>query len=418
MSIFGKASITKVYNKIIKKSIRQPNRFDLFLLFTIIIIIVTPIIINLSFKKDSPSNQVNLYLSVYFEELFGNELTEKLFLEFEEKNPGIKIRLTEDFDETDIFFFNEGDFNSFISTEILLELNSFTNYDSGTRQMAIPLVSFMNMLFYNIDILTRAGFNSPPKTRDEFLAYARAVYRGDFGAYGAAVSLSRNDNQALSRDVFSWILAGGINFWSDPEKPSINTRILINDFNFLNTLNRDGLLASNIFTTTGEQRLEQFAQGRVAMMVASTQVIPYLRNRMGDEAFGITTVPFSPTGSRYSIDISALYTGININSEYPDEAWLFLEFLAQNSSLFCEELKAIPGMVANITPVEYVMEDFFYSKAWDIFESSLIVDNFSGKPNAREYENIFLEEFQIFFESNRTAQDTLNTIQRRWDAVE
>jgi len=407
-----------MYIKNIKKSIHLPERIDLFLLIAVLFLIIVPLIINLSFKRITPSNQVNLYLSSYFEDVFGKDLTGKLLQSFEEKNPGIKVRLAGDDTEiTDILFFNEGDFNTLISAQSLGELNSFTNFDSGKRQMAIPLVSFMNMLFYNIDILTLAGFNSPPKNREEFLAYSRAVFRGNFGVDAAAMSLSRADGQALSRDIFSWIFANGGSLWSENDKPVLNNRTFVNDINYLNTFNREGLFTLNIFDSTGAQRLEQFAAGKLAMMVASTQVIPYLRDRMGDEAFGITTIPYTPIGGRYSIDINALYAGINAQSIHPDEAWLFLVHLTENSPFLCAELKAIPGLVTNITPGDYVMEDPFYSKAWDIFESSQIVEGFSGKTGALEYESIFLYELQLFFESNRSALDTFNTIQRRWDAL-
>jgi multiple sugar transport system substrate-binding protein len=282
------------------------------------------------------------------------------------------------------------------------------------------------LLFYNIDILTATGFNSPPKTRDEFLAYSSAVLRRSQQQHpclatnlsGAALSLSRKDRQALSRDIFSWIWAGGASFWSDGDKPTLDTRTLINDFTFLGTLNRDGLLSPGIFETTGQQRIEQFVQGRVAMMIASSQIIPYLRERMGDDSFGITTIPYSAAGGSYHVGLSAFYAGINVNSAYLDEAWRFLMFLTEKSAFFCAELKAIPGIVSNIVPGDYVTGDFFYSKAWDIFESSRIAEGFSGKPNAEEYENAFWDELQIFFETNRTAPQTVTAIQLRWAAIE
>jgi ABC-type glycerol-3-phosphate transport system substrate-binding protein len=154
------------------------------------------------------------------------------------------------------------------------------------------------------------------------------------------------------------------------------------------------------------------------MMVASTQIIPYLRERMGDSAFGITTIPDQGTGGVYSINISSIYAGINPNSEHPEEALNFLEFLAEKNPLFCYELKAVPGAVSNLIPGDYIIDDPFYSKAWDIFESARIVEGFSGKSGAQEYENAFLEELRIFFETDRTAQQTITAIIQRWSEIE
>jgi multiple sugar transport system substrate-binding protein len=382
-----------------------------------LIFIITPIIINMSFRARAADGQVILYLSPHCEELLGKEMTEKLISEFEGKNPGIRIIPANDAFEPDILIFDDGHFSALAAADALLELNSFTNYDSGSRQMAIPLVSFMDLLFYNINILSAAGLDRPPKTREEFITHARAVSRGNLGASAAAVSLSPNDRQSLSRDIFSWIWAGGNNFLSENAKPSINTRFIVNDIAFLGTLSREGLFAPDIFTTTGNQRLEEFAQGRVAMMIAPTRVIPYLRQRMGDDAFGITTIPDSGTGGRYSISPSAIYAAISADSRYPDEVWRFLVFLAERSSLICAELKAVPGVVSDIIPGDYVRDDPFYSKAWEIFEFAEITEGFAGKHGALGYKNIFLEEFKIFFESARTAQETVNAIQRRWDTL-
>jgi len=430
MSLLKDSSINNNYTEKQEKPIHPPRkkinikRVDLFLLIVIMIALLTPVIKGLFTKpKTAVSSDVNLYLSRQCENFFGKEMTEKLIREFEEKNPGIQIILADEAQEPDVLIFNDGDFNQLVSENALIELNSFTNYESGSLQMAIPLVSFMNLLFYNIDILSEAGFDSPPKTREEFTAYAKTVSQGESGASGAALSLSQSDHQSMSRDVFSWIWASGGNFWEDGDSqsaltaPSLAVRTTINEISFLETLFREGYLAQRVFETRGEQRIEQFANGRVALMIASSQVIPYLRGKMGDRAFGITTIPGLGTVGQYSTGLSAIYTAISAKSENPEQAWDFLVFLTGKSSLFCEELKAVPGVVSNIIPGEYVKDDPFYSKAWDIFEASQIARGFTGKPGADEYETIFFEELRSYFERTRTATQTVNAIQQRWNEV-
>jgi len=422
MSLLEKASIIKIYIKNLKKSIlnimRQVNKIDIFIILVLLIIIIVPLAVNRPFAAEPESKQVNLYLSPNCEDIFGSGLMEELLLEFEENNPDIRIRMAYDTAvKPHILFLNEGDYSALAAENALLKLDSFTNYESDTKQLAIPVVSFMDMLFYNIDILTAAGFDHPPKTRAEFTAYARAVSRLENDVSGAAISLGSGDNHALSRDIFSWIWTAGGSFWTNGNTPSLNTRAIVNDISFIGTLYRDGFLAPGIFKTTGAQRLEEFAEGKAAMMIASTQAIPFLRERMGDSAFGITTIPDAGTGGRYAIGISAIYIGISIDADHPVEAWSFLAFLAGKSNIFCSELKAVPGLVSNIISGEYIQDDVFYSKAWNIFEASDIAESFSGKPHAPEYETIFLEEFRLFLEENRTAQAAVNAIQQRWDEI-
>ena len=407
-----------------KKSIlslqRNPyiKKIDIILLVVILAVLAAPAIKGLLTKEEVVINtDVNLYLSLQCEDFFGMEMTDTLIQEFEENNPGIKIFLADGEAEPDILIFNDGDFPMLVSKNTLVELGELANYDSGSLQFAIPLVSFMNLLFYNINILTEAGFDSPPKTREEFTAYSRTVSRGESGASGAALSLSRNDHLALSRDVFSWMWASGGDFWEDGESPSLRTRAAVGEITFLETLNREGSLAPDVFYTTGSQRVEQFAQGKVALMTASSQVIPYLREKMGDEAFGITTIPGSGTGGNYHTSLSSIHAAISAGCQNIEQAWSFLVFLTEKSSLFCDELKAVPGAVSNIIPGDYVRDDPFYSKAWEIFEASRIAEGFTGKPGAEEYETIFLEELQACFERTRTAAQTVNRIQQRWNEV-
>jgi len=427
MSLFDKNSIINFYRKIKEKSIYLGERIDIFLVLVILILIITPLFINLAFKAGSRTNQVNLYLSPNCEKLFGKEVTGTLLREFGERNPDLKLHLLNasaaapdakgKVVSADILFFDDEDFSSLVAEGSLMELNAFTNYESGSTQFAIPLVSFMDLLFYNINILSTVGFTRPPKTREEFTAYAKNIASGNFpGAFGAAVSLSPNDHHSLSRDIFSWIWASGGDFWAEGEGPVFNTGAITADIAFLGSLNREGVFAPQIFNTTGEQRLEQFAQGKIAMMVASTRDISYLRKKMGDEAFGITTIPVSVTAGKYGIGLSAIYAGISANTAHPDKAWVFLEFLAEKLPLFCTKLKAVPGAISELIPGDYVKEDPFYSKAWDIYESSRIVQGFTGKPYAYEYETAFLEEIRLFFQTDRTAQATAAAIQNRWDS--
>jgi ABC-type glycerol-3-phosphate transport system substrate-binding protein len=421
MSLFGEENILHSYTREEKKSIHPKNNIDKFLIIALFILIAGPVFFKFIFRARAEASPVNLYISPNCVEFFGGEITKKLFRDFEELNPGIRIKEPQDDALPDILIFDDGGYSAYAAMGALENLNNFGEDEFHAPRLAVPLVSFMDVLFYNIDLLTAAGFDRPPKTREDYIVSARAFAGARFsgaGISGAALSLSRNDPQALSRDIFSWIWASGGDFWAGENVPALSARATNADLLFFAALNRDGMLAPGVFSTTGERRLEEFAQGKVAMMIASTRVIPFLRERMGDDAFGITTIPVSGTGGRYRIVLSSIYAGLNTGSAHPEEAWNFLVFLAEQSPLFCAELKAVPGLFLDVIPGDYIRDDPFYSKAQDIFESSGIVEGFAGKADAAEYETVFLEEFRRFFEAGRTAQETIAAIQRRWAEIE
>ena len=423
MNLLKTLGIIKIYLKNKKKSIcsSDPVRIDLFIVAALAVLLITPVIINSSIKAKVEAKKVSLSLSPRFGEVFGSEMTETLLREFKERYPDLQIQITGD---PDILIFDEGEFGVFAAEGALAKIDFYEEESPlfETDQQAVPLASFMDMLFYNIDLLSAAGIDRPPKTRDEFLACAAAVSGGNSGA---ALSLGSADRQALSRDIFSWIWAAGGNI--EPAENSsqdsyVNNRAFIADIDFFGALNRNKVLAPRVFETTGDQRLEEFANGKIAMMIASTRAIPFLRERMGDGAFGITAVPSSGNqpaglGGKYGVCLSGIYAGLSADCEHPEEARNFLAFLAEKSPLLCAQLKAVPGKVSDLIPGDYVRDDPFYSKAWDIFESSEIVPGFSGRPGAQEYESAFLEELRVYFETERTAQDTAAAIQKRWEIV-
>jgi len=431
-----------MYSENGKKSIYLRNRTDIIILIFVFILIISPVIFNAVSRLNAKSRHKDIYLSARCEEFFGVKTMETLIQDFERQNPGLRIKLLnlpgdrigEKSREPDILFFDESEFNALAAEDVLLPLGSFSGEESGGQNTAVPLVSFMDLLFYNIDLLLAAGFDRPPKTREEFLAYAKTITADEngilAGAAGFAMALDPDNKQSLSREIFSWIWAGGGDFLSNGDfPPVINTKQMVNDFTFLGRLYREGVLSpeessvpqdGDMPSMTEEQALDGFARGKIAMLIASTSAIPALREIMGDGAFGVTTIPGAGTAGKYGVSLTGIFAGINKDCVFPDAAQAFLEFFAAKSPLFCAQLKAVPGYITELLPGDnknYIKEDPLYAKAWDIFESSVIVRGFLGVPGAQEYENAAFQEIQFFFERNRTAQEVVTDIQKRWDEI-
>jgi ABC-type glycerol-3-phosphate transport system substrate-binding protein len=442
-----------MYRKINEKSRAwNAKKIDVFLLLAATVLCLTFIGINLFIKSAAP-RRAELILSRHCEDLFGGEDVGAFIKEFEERNPELRISLegadTGDFKgrpaAPDIIFFDEGRFK--VSRDALIPLNPYlppaetgAGIETGAGaaaevpaaavdQRAILLVSFMDLFFYNIEILAAAGFDRPPKTRDEFLACAKAVSglragTGGFtgsGVYGAALGLSEDDPLALRRDVFSWIWAAGADL-NPPERggrPYFAGRTVIEVIAFLEQLNREGTLAPGIFVKTGADRIEEFAQGKIAMMIASSREIPLLRKRMAPSAFGVTIIPGSSAAGKSGLALSGIYAGISAGCPRPDEAWTFLAFLAEKSPALAAALGAVPGSFPEVPGAfsgDYIREDPLYSKARDIFEASEIIQGFSEK-SAEELEHVVREELRLFFERDQSPADTAAAIQRRLDSL-
>jgi len=269
-------------------------------------------------------------------------------------------------------------------------------------------VSFISILYYNINILKEAGFSRPPKTRGEFLAYVRQLAGSEKNLAGLALGM--NSSRGVYDDVFPWIWAAGVQLVKDG-KPQVNARQVVDSITFLASLYSEGHLAPQSLTEGSVEKLEDFISGKAAFVIAPASEIGFVRERMGDEAFGVTSIPIPDNYAGKSFfAVSAWTTGVFSASAHKEEAKLFVDFLAEKTAFLSDKMKAIPG---NGVPPAY---DVFYSKVWDIAIAGEIAQDFSGL-NWAALEESFREELSALFAGRASAAQTAGAIQKRWEAV-
>jgi multiple sugar transport system substrate-binding protein len=297
--------------------------------------------------------------------------------------------------------FDEGGFGEgFID-----ESSSGAGPEEKGEAWSLPLVSFINPLFYNIDLLKEAGFSRPPKTRSEFISMAAALTNASQGRFGAAFSLA--GSRDLYQNVYPWIWASGAQLLPEG-KPAITLRSVTETLDFFDQLHKQGSLA----LLENGQGLEDFILGKTALMVGSAKDINTLVKRMGKESFGITTVPVPDSYvGKPVFGISAWHGGISRSSPHRENARLFLSFLEKKSGFIAEKAHAIPGS-GKVSGIE---EDPLYSKAWDMYAGGDIIQEFAMVPRLAELETAFREELYLVFEENHSAPAAAEAIQKRWE---
>jgi len=390
-------SIIKYYRKFIEKSrlfcakYFSVRRID-FILLAVSVAVFAVLFVKLASNKTVSRVRTDIVMSPRYEELFGGDVFGSLVREFEAQNPGIRI-LTASGGETaaaeDIVFFDGGEFRRLSGDLSLISLAPYINTGEEGEPLALPLVFFMDMFFYNIDVLKAADCDRPPKTRADFLATARAVAKENafplalgFGQEASApLTAGKIPGQALRRDLYPWIWADSANIYtvSADGKPALS-RAAVNVIGFFEQLNREGLLAPGTFEKTDRQRLREFAEGKIAMMAGSARDIPFLRKNAKGFELGVTAMPAAAHGKN-RLGLSGIYAGISGSCTQPDEAWAFLAFIAGKSQILARTLEAVPGCIPSAFPAEYIANDPLLSKAWAIFEAAETVDHngiFSG----------------------------------------
>jgi len=411
-------SIVNYYRKFIEKSRSfytkhlSRRKADL-LLLAAVIAVLSFIIINRACRAGALhlSRRVEITISPQCKIFFGDEVVGALIHEFEAQNHDLRIREASR-DDADIVFFDDSEISDLINAPALASLTPYIHIETPAGQgaaqwaarWALPLVSFVDLFVYNIDILQAANCDRPPKTRAEFIAAARAVVnsnpalpdREPVSAF--ALGLSNTVPIALRRDLYPWIWANGGEIPvidASDEKPALS-KVITDTIAFLGQLNNEGLLAPGTFEKTGAQRLEEFTQGKIAMMAISARDIVFLRRNAHSITFGITAMPAAVPGKN-RLGLSGIYAGISGDCTLPDEAWTFLAFIAGKSHVLAEAVGAVPGSYPNVFSGDYVEKDPLYSKAWDIFEAADIIDYRPGQPSEEEVNRILREKLTEAF---------------------
>ena len=383
------------------------KQLDMFL-FIAAIVIFAFFIIARFFKTPIIQQRTDLNVSSRLAEIFGEDIAKNIINEYEAENPHMRIHLIDQTGEIfpDVVFFDDDLLSDLAlqatsqqaaeSQSMLASLDPYMYSGDQTEsaQLALPLVAFVDLFFYNIDILAAAGRVRPPKTRAELLETAKAVAAaGKENIFPLALSLSADStggmSGALRRELYPWIWADGPEIL---DRGSLS-RSSANTITFMNQLNREGLLAPGIFERTSLQNIEEFAEGKLAMMAASSMHIPYLQKK--NINFNVTAFPSTAPGKN-RLGISRIYTGISAASALQDEAWAFLNLIAGKTQLLAHALNAVPGIYPVNFPGDYIAENDLLSKAWEIFEAAEIVNIQTFSPAENEAARLVSERiFQV-----------------------
>ena len=153
-----------------------------------------------------------------------------------------------------------------------------------------------------------------------------------------------------------------------------------------------------------QDKLEAFVNGRIGMMISSLAMVNMMRDRNPNTKFDIIALPAADgyTGKR-GLPYAAWGIGIADKSTHKAEAWKLVSYLmsADVNSKLVTLAHAFPGNV-NAKP-GYVTSDAIYAKAFKIFQTGYLANEFTGLPVAEQLMRQFDEEIQPMLDGKQTA---------------
>jgi multiple sugar transport system substrate-binding protein len=277
----------------------------------------------------------------------------------------------------------------------------------------IPVVNFVYPIFVNLDLLEAAGVE-PPTSRTEFADAAVALTDEAANVSGWILPLSLEQPNGIQNDVMSWVWASGGSMMADG-KPDLGNDDVRAGMEYIKGLWDAGVIAPGSFNMREQDKVEEFVNGRAAMMVDSLAHINMIRERNPDLKFAITALPAADDyDGKRGLPYASWGIGVSATSPNQAEAWKLVEFLmsAETNTKLSSIANAFPGNV-NSTP-DFVETDELFAAAFDVFKEGYLANEFVGLPVAENLMRLFDEQFQLYLDGDQSLDDFLNAAQESW----
>jgi multiple sugar transport system substrate-binding protein len=183
----------------------------------------------------------------------------------------------------------------------------------------LPVAASARALYYNKDVLAKAGVAEPPATWDDLVAAAKKIKAlgGDIAAFGL-------QGKEIETDVYfyyaMWSFGGEI---IEGGKSGLRSEAALRAASLYKSLIDQGLTQQGVTAYNREDVQNLFKKGRVGMMITA----PFLASQIKTEApnlkYGVVPVPKGTSSASYGVTDSIV---VFKNSKAKADAAKFLEF--------------------------------------------------------------------------------------------
>ncbi|RVX41754.1 raffinose/stachyose/melibiose transport system substrate-binding protein [Nonomuraea polychroma] len=217
------------------------------------------------------------------------------------------------------------------------------------KAYGMSISSWSAGILYNKDVLAKAGVSEFPTKWDDFIALCQKLkaagttpyYEGATGLPLSVAALVGHENARQGGDVDAQIFAGQKKFgdlWTGP----------LTTYNQLFT---SGVMTKDVVGLKGEQIVDEFVNGRVAMIAAGPWDVPTLRQKAPNMNLAFAGVP-TPDGKPFWAGAASPGWAINAKTQHEKEAEAFLTYLGSKEAvtLFNKGTAAMTT-TSDVTPV-------------------------------------------------------------------
>ncbi|MBA8901897.1 MULTISPECIES: extracellular solute-binding protein [unclassified Phyllobacterium] len=209
---------------------------------------------------------------------------------------------------------------------------AWTTVEYQGKRYGMPWILDTKYLFYNKEILEKAGIKTPPKTWGELAEQAKVIK--DKGLLATPIAWSWSQAEAAICDYTTLVSAYGGSFIKDG-KPVFQTGGGLDALNYMVDSYKSGLTNPNSKEFLEEDVRRVFQNGEAAFALNWT----YMYNMANDPKdskvagkVGVVPAPGIDGKSTVSAVNGSMGLGITSTSKHPDEAWKYITFMTSQQT--------------------------------------------------------------------------------------
>lgn len=193
------------------------------------------------------------------------------------------------------------------------------------KTYGLPIAASARAMYYNKDILSKAGVENPPSTWAELQDAAKKIKESGQDAFGFGLQ-----GKEIETDVYYYyaMWSMGTEILNADGTSGLSTPGALEAAKLYKSLIDEGLTEPGVTSLSREDVQNLFKQGKLGMMITA----PFLSNQIKEEApdlkYGVAAIPAGPSGARgtYGVTNSVIMFQ---NSKNKEEAWKLLDYLFQ-----------------------------------------------------------------------------------------
>lgn len=281
----------------------------------------------------------------------------------------------------------------------------------NNKTFAIPIAMHVSMLFYNKDILSKAGFDGPPKTIAEMKKVIDKVSVVKDGGRLERLGLWPGV------DSYTFTYTFGGDFW-DPNKKEV-------------TPDNPGVvksiqLAKDIWSKFGSDNLDRFASGlgkymsaqnpffigKYAMTIDGEWLPTFIKQYAPNLNYGIAPIPYDEKQPQFTnagnINTSVFY--LPKGAKHPDQAWEFLKWFAKKENMvkFTAKLGNLPTLKSSLDDPAFANVPGF--KEFLDYAKGENMHSFPALPFMNEYTAEITKQYDAILRGKISIEDATKKI--------